>query len=389
MKILQVVTLITPDGAYGGPTRVALNHAAVLTRRGHAVTVVAGACGYDELPECIDGVAVRLFPARTAVRGIGYAGTAAPAMRTWIAAHASRIDIAHVHLARDLVTIPAARQLRKAGVPLVLQTHGMITPGSHPLAGPVDWVWTTRLLQQAGCVFYLNERERDDLRRVGGDGLRLEHLQNGVVAVDASVARCGLTRSHDVPEVLCMARLHKRKGAHIFAEAARTLLRAGIRARFCVVGPKEGGEVAVDAVIERARRDGVTEDQLRREPAVAPEQVLARMSKASIYALPAAREPFGMTIVEALSLAIPVVISADGGLAPFVERHGCGVVTKATPEHFASAILRLLSNPVQANAMGQRGRAAVNSELSIEQVGRRLERIYSSLLAARGDCQKC
>jgi hypothetical protein len=41
MRILQVVTLISPDGAYGGPARVALNPSAELIRRGHDVTLGA------------------------------------------------------------------------------------------------------------------------------------------------------------------------------------------------------------------------------------------------------------------------------------------------------------------------------------------------------------
>ena len=383
MKILHVLELISPDSAFGGPMRVAFNDASVLTALGHDVTVIAGNTAYDPPPESIGGVPVKLFPARTAVPWVGYAGTYAPAMRRWIAANASRFDVAHVHFGRDLVTIPAARQLCRARVPLVLQTHGMITPSSHPLAGPVDRLWTISLLNRAACVLFLNERERDDLRAVGGPGLSLIRMDNGVRVIGEDVIPHTADREA-VPEVLFMARLHERKRAEIFAEAALQLLRPDATARFRIVGPPEGGEAAVDSVIERARREGVTAEQLRREPAVPQDQALKRMSHAAVYVLPAAREPFGMTIIEALSLGIPVVICQDGGLAPFVERHQCGLVTDATPESIASAIRKLLSDSGLAHEMGQRGRAAVKAELSIDQIGRRLEAVYRTLLAERG-----
>src|SRR5437867_204758 len=58
MRILQVVTLLSPDGAYGGVARVALNQSAELIGRGHDVTVAAATRGYEVVPEELDGVPV-------------------------------------------------------------------------------------------------------------------------------------------------------------------------------------------------------------------------------------------------------------------------------------------------------------------------------------------
>jgi hypothetical protein len=45
MRILQAVTLISQDGAYGGPARVALNQSAELVALGDNTTVVAATRG--------------------------------------------------------------------------------------------------------------------------------------------------------------------------------------------------------------------------------------------------------------------------------------------------------------------------------------------------------
>ncbi|MBK5249133.1 MAG: hypothetical protein JJE50_06815, partial [Actinomycetales bacterium] len=74
MRIISVVTLFSPDGAYGGPTRVAVNQAAALRRLGHQVVIAAGGRGYAHPPEHVHGVPLRLFPVRTAVPGTGFAG---------------------------------------------------------------------------------------------------------------------------------------------------------------------------------------------------------------------------------------------------------------------------------------------------------------------------
>lgn len=376
MRVLQVLTLVSPDGAYGGPARVALNQCAALAKAGHEPILLAGARGYSVPPQLIEGVPVRLLPVRRVLPWVGYASTWSPAMVGWLKRHASAFDVVHVHLARDLVTIPAARAALQVGLPVVVQTHGMIITGTHPLSPPVDALWTKKLLRAAGAVFYLDDAERAELGAIGGPGLRLVPLTNGVPVPAEAHAD---TRSTP-PEVLFLARLHERKRPEVFAAAALELLRKGIDAQFTLVGPSEGAEAAVDRVIAEARADGFGKSRLRREPAVSPGQVAERMSAASVYVLPAVREPFGMSIIEALAESVPVVINADGGLAGFVERSGCGAVVAGGPHDYAGAIASLLADPVAARTQGQAGRVAVREMYGMARVCRRLEDVYESIM---------
>ncbi|MEX3644807.1 glycosyltransferase [Mycolicibacterium porcinum] len=379
MKVLQVLTLMSPDGAYGGPARVALNQCAALLEAGHEPTLLAGAHGYSVAPQQIDGTPVRLFPARRVLPRVGYAATWAPAMVRWLKRHGSGFDVVHVHLARDLVTIPAARAALQLGLPVAVQTHGMIVTGTHPLAAPIDALWTKKLLGSAGAVFYLNEEERTELSIIGGPGLRLEPLANGVPVT----AEAFSDRRTQPPEVLFLARLHSRKRPEVFAAAALELLRKGIDAQFALVGPPEGAEAEVDRIIAEARADGFSESRLRREPAVAPGYAAERMRAASVYVLPAVREPFGMSIIEALAESVPVVTNADGGLAGFVERSGCGAVVAGTPHDYAIAIARLLDDPVTARTQGAAGQAAVRETYGMASVRQRLEDVYGSIMVRR------
>jgi glycosyltransferase involved in cell wall biosynthesis len=377
MKVLHVVTLVTPDGAYGGPTRVAVNLCSALRDQGHDAVIAAGVDGFDEPPTALGGVPAQLFPARRVIPGFGYAATYAPALGRWIDEHAAKFDIVHIHLARDLVTLPAAARLRRMGIPFVLQTHGMIAPRSHPLAPLIDRLWTVKLLRSADMVLHLNSADRRDVCAVGGAGVRFQELRNGVPTPAAPTAE---QRSSALPEVLFLARLHERKRPEVFAEAALSLLRSGVRARFAIVGPAEGADAGVDAIIARARSEGFGEAAIRREPAVAPDHAGERMARASIYALPSVREPFPMTVLEAMMLGIPVVICPDNGLAKFVQTHACGVVAEDSPQAFAQAISDLLSDQSTARSMGQRGRSAAQSAFGIASVGRELEQTYRQIL---------
>jgi glycosyltransferase involved in cell wall biosynthesis len=377
MKVLHVVTLVTPDGAFGGPTRVAVNLCSALRDQGHDAVIAAGVNGYDEPPTSLGGVPARLFPARRVLPGLGHAPTYAPSLSRWIDENAHKFDIVHIHLARDMVTLPVAARLHRMGIPYVLQTHGMIAPRGHPLARLIDRLWTVKLLRSAATLFHLNGVEAQDLCTVGGAGLPLRELRNGVPTPTAPISGHA---SETPPEVLFLARLHERKRPEVFAEAALSLLRSGVDAQFAVVGPPAGAESGVDAIITQARSEGFGEDRIRREPAVEPDRAGERMSRASVYVLPSVREPFPMTVLEAMMLGIPVVIRPDNGLAKFVDTHRCGAVVDGGPESFAQAIFDLLSDPAATRAMGARARSAAQSEFGIASVGKQLELAYRQVL---------
>ncbi len=367
MRVLSVVTLITPHGDYGGPIRVALNQAIALRERGHDVTLAGAHRGYDgAVPTDFDGIPAKLFRAMTAIPGAGFAGLAAPGLARWLAQNVRDFDIVHIHAARDLVTLPAARSARRAGVPFVLQTHGMIDPSSNPLAGPLD-AWLTRpMLRSAKRVFYLTPEERSGLIAVGGDDLQLRELPNGVPLPDA------IRREPSPPEVLYLARLAPRKRPMVFVETARRLVGEHPETRFTLVGPDEGEAAAVERAIAALSPSAVTW-----EGPLAPESTGDRMSEASIYVLPSVDEPFPMSVLEAMARALPVVITDTCGLAPFVRRTNSGIVTDASQESMDAAVRTLLSDGRLAHDMGERGSRAVRDELSMSAVADILEDVYS------------
>jgi glycosyltransferase involved in cell wall biosynthesis len=367
MRILQVVTLLSPDGAYGGPARVALNQSAELMSRGHDVTVAAATRGYRVVPTELDGVPVRLFASRTLVPGTGLAGMGAPALGRWFHRTGPSFDVVHVHLARELVVLPVALAARRRGIPYVLQTHGMVVPSRHPLAPPLDAVWTRKILRGAGAVFYLTPQERDQLGAVAGERLPLVRLGNGVPDYPPAVETPG------PPEVLFAARMHPRKRPIAFVEMAKSLLDAGVNARFALVGPDEGEGPALRRALEGDPR-------ISWEGALPPDAIPRRLASADVYVLPAVREPYPMSVLEAMSVGLPVVVTDDCGLAPLVKHAQSGIVTDPSIAALAAAVEKILRDQSLAHAMGQRGRSTVRTELSMHAVGDRLENVYSELI---------
>lgn len=377
MKILGIVTLVSPTGEYGGPVRVAVNQLRELARRGHDVVLAGGARGYKSaLPDRIDGVPARLFPARTVLPGAGFAGLTAPGLLLGMRAHAREFDVVHVHAARDLITLPAARIAQRAGVRTVLQTHGMIDESSNPLAAPLDALITRPALRDAAAVTFLTPEEQASLAVVSRDRALLVPLANGVPVPSerAETHRAEQSSADSAPEVLYLARLAARKNPAMFARVAVQLAREFPTARFRLVGPDEGEADEVTRIIDAA---GLGE-RLQWEGPLAPEATLDRMRSASIYVLPSVDEPYPMSVLEAMSVGLPVVVSTSCGLAETVARASAGTVIDAHAESLRSAIAALLANLDEARAAGLRGRAAVRRTHSMPAVAERLEVLYGT-----------
>lgn len=364
MRILQVVGLLSPDGAFGGPARVALNQCAELVRRGHDVTLAAATRGYAVPPTDVNGVPVQLFDTRTMVPGVGFPGVSAPDMTKWYRDTSAEFDVVHAHFGRHLVVMPLVLEARRRRIPYVLQTHGMVIPTLNPLAKPLDAAWTRKLLRDAEAVLYLTQLERDQLGQVAQAPLRLVELGNGVPDYPAAEPSPG------PPEVLFVARMHERKRPLLFVEMAKALLAEGVDTRFTLVGPDEGEGTALRAAIG---------DDLRIswEGALDPADIPRRMAQASVYVLPSVREPYPMTVLEAMSAGLPVVISADCGLAPMVERARCGIVTEGEWPRFTSAVRALLADREMASAMGRRARETARDQFSMCAIGDRLFHVYT------------
>lgn len=366
MRVLSLVTLVSPDGAYGGPLRVALNQAKALNDRGHEVTLAGGQRGYGaHVPTVMDTVPMALFPVRTALAGTGFAGLASPALHRWLSSAVAGVDMVHVHAARDLVSLRAADWLRRHNIPYVLQTHGMIDASRNVLAVPLDAVMTRPVLRAARHVFYLTPRERSDLIAVGGSGLRLRELPNGVPQLARTSERTGA-------EVLYLARLAARKRPMMFVEMAERLARAFPQASFRLVGPDEGEG---DAITRRISALTGTVN-IAWEGPLEPGLTAARMERAGIFVLPSVDEPYPMSVLEAMALGLPVVITDTCGLAPIVRSTGCGIVVDNSVDSLTAAVRLLLGDSALARSMGRAGAHSAREHFGMPMIAEALEAAY-------------
>ncbi|MFD7427216.1 glycosyltransferase [Streptomyces sp. NPDC059818] len=381
MKILHVVTLHTPDHAFGGPTRVALNLSKVQRAEGDDARIMALGDGFDgPLPSRVEGVPAHLYQARHLLPRFEVSGITSGPLLLAARRMMRGADIVHVHLMRDLVTLPAGLLALASGTPLVVQTHGMVDPTEKRVAQLTDLLGVRRVLRGADAVLHLTESERIDVNAVAAPVplTRTVRLVNGVRPQQRKPGRDPARP----PTVLFLARIQERKRPEDFVAAMPAVLAEHPDARFVLAGPDTG---ALAGTLRLARELGVL-DSLDHVGPLGHEEVLAAGRQADVYVLPSIEEPLGVSVLEAMSVGTPVVITRTCGLGPDVARAGAGRVIDsrvgedaANAGKVARAVLELLEPRANAEA-GQAAWELVGEHFTIDVVTRTLRRTYENVV---------
>jgi glycosyltransferase involved in cell wall biosynthesis len=154
--------------------------------------------------------------------------------------------------------------------------------------------------------------------------------------------------------VLSVGALHPLKGHGFVIDALATL--PAPRPRLVIVGDR--GDLAPTLRAQGARRgvDVVVEAGLRFD------ELVERYRRATVHACGQIREPFGLTALEAMATATPVVAVDEGGFRETIEHERTGLLAPRDPAVFGAQIARVLAERPLAERLGRAGRQAAVSE---------------------------
>ena len=105
-----------------------------------------------------------------------------------------------------------------------------------------------------------------------------------------------------------------------------------------------------------------------------------------MLALPSYLNQWPNTVMEAMSYAVPPVVSAVGGMPEMVLHGAAGVVLPDhAPETLRDALLGLLDAPDRRRALGLAARRRVEEDLDVRRTANRLLDVIRDAAPARAD----
>ncbi|HET6312850.1 MAG TPA: glycosyltransferase [Chloroflexia bacterium] len=197
-------------------------------------------------------------------------------------------------------------------------------------------------------------------------------------AVEALRERYGLRGR---PVAVTVNHLHPRKRIDLFIRAVREAAGRVHGAVALVVGggPERESLATLAASLGMAvGRDVVFTG------AVPEDELPAHYAVGNVYVHTGREESFGLSVIEALGLGLPVVSVNEGGPCDTVQHGKSGYLVPATPEALGGAAADLLADPRTAREMGEAGASFVRSHFQwakgaatllgvLRNVGERLE----------------
>jgi glycosyltransferase involved in cell wall biosynthesis len=182
-------------------------------------------------------------------------------------------------------------------------------------------------------------------------------------------------------EVLFLANLELRKGIHVALDAFFRLAPQLPAAQLLVGGT--GPELEE---VRRRLRTSPAADRVALLGRVDRDRAIPIMQSSDVYCLPSYGEPFGMTALEAMACAKPVVATDAGGLRHLVPEQGGRKVPVGDSRALAAALRELLTDRALRRAMGEHNRRLVEERYAWPRIVSRLEEVYSEAIREpRGD----
>ncbi len=171
-----------------------------------------------------------------------------------------------------------------------------------------------------------------------------------------------------------VARLSDVKGHPVLIKAMPAILARFPDARLLIVG-----EGKMEGVLKREVVSLGLEQRVIFSPVV--NRTADVLPLLDVFVLPSLQEGLGLSVMEAQAAGLPVVASRVGGLTSLIEDGRTGrLVDPGNSEQLAGAIIDLLANPQEAQAMGWQARVFIEREYSAEQMARRTVEMYERIL---------
>lgn len=366
------------DPKYGGLSAAvpALSSAVAATGR-YSVTI-AGFCQAGEhfRPQVSPGVALRYLP----VSRLGWAqnGGLRREFRQ-VVRHSAGV---HVHGLWQMSTTAAARLAKAEGKPAVISAHGMLESWALAHRGLKKKIYAALLerrnLQAAACLHALTQAEASDYRHFGltnpiaiiPNGVDLPAAASPDLFFDCFPALRGRRL------VLFLGRIHFKKGLDLLAEAWARLSASWPDTHLVLAGPdfentqaQIAQRLADRSIAGRATFTGMLQGDLK----------WSALAAAECFVLPSYSEGLSVSVLEAMGMGKPVVVTKQCNL-PEVAQHACGLVIDPEAGQLESALGSLLgASARERGSFGKNGARLVAERYSWPAIGGQMAALYDWL----------
>ncbi|WP_017654665.1 glycosyltransferase [Fortiea contorta] len=391
MKVLHVIPSIAT--VRGGPSQAVVEMVKALRERSIEVEI---ATTNDNGPELLDvpvGRCVRyqnlpvwFFPRFSppihTLREFAFSSD----LTTWLWQNIRQYDLLHIHAIFSYPSTVAMAIARLQKVPYIVRPLGQLCEWSLQQSAKRKQIYL-QLIEQKNLnysqfIHFTSEQEQQEASQLNLRSPSFVLPHGLVIPARISNARQRL-RQHfnlpaDEPIILFLSRVHPKKGLDYLIKALAKLSHH--RFTFILAGSGTADyELEVQSLLSshhlqhRTQVTGFVQGEIK--------DLL--LQGADLFTLTSYSENFGVAVLEALAVGLPVLLTPGVALADLVDKQQLGCVTKLDVDAISDAIEWFLTHPVEAKLMGDRARQLIIEQYSWAQIATKMSAVYIDIIQSQ------
>jgi glycosyltransferase involved in cell wall biosynthesis len=304
-------------------------------------------------------------------------------LTTWLWQNAKKYDLLHIHAIFSYASTAAMAIARLQGIPYIVRPLGQLCEWSLRQSAHRKQIYLNLIeranLNHAQALHLTSEQEQQEVSRLAlsTPSFVLPHGLSIPPAIPnaRSLLREYLKTPADEPIILFLSRLHPKKGLDYLIPALGKL--TNYRFTFVVAG---SGSKEYEAEIESLLISNGIRDRTYLTGFVTGETKNLFIQGSNLFALTSYSENFGVAVLEALAVGVPVLVTPGVALATVVQQNQLGYVPELDVQAIAKAIEQYLTQTPEAEDMGDRARKIILDNYTWDQVAVKMQQIYESIL---------
>lgn len=336
--------------------------------------------GYDVTLACRPGSAINQIASTNGISFLELPLTGAIDFRSaWKLSQYCRknkIDIVHVHLARDYWIARYLKMLLPE-IHLVFTRHLL-----KPIKSTVIHKWLFRKVDKVIAVSYAVKESLSVQELLPSE--RIITIYNGIDTKLFAAAHSGMLRKefgfdNSIKLIGMVGQIAPHKGNDLFIKSASYISKQWSNTRFLLIGDDFQDGKYIEELRRLGDNLGVSDEVFFLGPRSNIPEI---MKDLNIFVLASKSESFGLVLVEAMACGVPVVSTSAGGTAQEIIINGeTGfIINDDKPLSLANAILTLLRDEKLVDTFGKAGQKRAFDKFDLERMVDEIISVYDDVL---------
>lgn len=389
MKVLHVIPSISPRR--GGPSKAVIDMVKALRSENidaRIVTTTDSGEYRDEslVPgEWIDykNVPVWIHPCINSTSRILREYLFSPTMTKWLMQNIKEFELVHIHAIFSYPSTIAMIIARKKGVPYIVRTIGQLDEWS--LQQSPRRKKTMLLLAERknlNCASAIHVTSLNEYNQVCKLGLNVKilNLRLGIINENYTEQKHSdshVASSYKKTRFIFLSRIHPKKQLDMVLRAFELIEKTTKRDAWelFIVGT---GETNYIKELKKLSGELSISDKVHWKGYLEGKEKFDLLKSMDWFVLPSLSENFGISVIEALSVGVPVIISKAVGVSTVVNSNKAGMICQDNPDGLAEVMIRAMSS--SSEEFSKAALALTTNYFSWSCIAKELASFYSTLI---------